>query len=74
MSDKAVLEFTRREALIVAAGGVAAALDRRRRRGRADDAGVSGLVFEDKDGSGKPGAGQSRPRRRAGLQRHARSR
>ncbi len=49
------LEFTRREAMIVTAGaaaGLAAVAP-----ARAEAATVSGVVFEDKDGSGKPGAG-----------------
>ena len=47
-------EFTRREALALAAGGVAAALSPA--VASAEAATVSGLVFEDKDGSGKAGA------------------
>ncbi|MFZ2105800.1 MAG: calcineurin-like phosphoesterase family protein [Roseiarcus sp.] len=49
-------EFSRRDALLVAAGGVAAALTAPGAT-RADTATVSGLVFEDKDGSGKPSRG-----------------
>ena len=50
---------TRREVLIGAAGGLAlAAIEaprrRRRRRGRRPT--VSGVVFDDRDGSGAPGA------------------
>ena len=68
MTMNAKWEFSRREALLVAAGGVAAALTAPG-AARADTATVSGLVFEDKDGSGKPEPGQSGPRRRARLQR-----
>ena len=48
------LEFTRREAIIVSAGAAAAALADVA-PARADATSVSGIVFEDKDGSGKPG-------------------
>ena len=48
------LEFTRREAMIVSAGAAAAALADVA-PARADATNVSGIVFEDKDGSGKPG-------------------
>jgi hypothetical protein len=53
MTGDAKRDFTRREALIVAAGGVAAALAPG--PARAEAATVSGLVFEDRDGSGLPG-------------------
>ena len=56
MTMNAKWEFSRRDALLVAAGGVAAALTAPG-AARADTATVSGLVFEDKDGSGKPGPG-----------------
>jgi 3',5'-cyclic AMP phosphodiesterase CpdA len=56
MTDDAMREFTRREALIVAAGAAAAALAPI--TARADAATVSGLVFEDGDGSGKSGPGR----------------
>ncbi|MGO9741712.1 MAG: calcineurin-like phosphoesterase C-terminal domain-containing protein [Roseiarcus sp.] len=49
------LEFTRREAMIVTAGAAAALAGAA--PARAEAATVSGVVFEDKDGSGKPGAG-----------------
>jgi hypothetical protein len=55
MTGDAKRDFTRREALIVAAGGVAAALAPG--PARAEAATVSGLVFEDRDGSGTPGPG-----------------
>ncbi len=55
MSDEAAFELTRREALIVAAGGIAAAMSVGAAPAQADGPSVSGLVFEDKDGSGKPG-------------------
>jgi calcineurin-like phosphoesterase family protein len=58
MTMKAKWEFSRRDALFVAAGGVAAVLTTPG-AARADTATVSGLVFEDKDGSGKPGPGNS---------------
>jgi N terminal of Calcineurin-like phosphoesterase len=58
MTMNAKWEFSRRDALLVAAGGVAAALTAPG-AARADTATVSGLVFEDKDGSGKPGPGNS---------------
>ena len=58
MTMNAKWEFSRRDALFVAAGGVAAAL-KAAGAARADTATVSGLVFEDKDGSGKPGPGNS---------------
>jgi hypothetical protein len=58
MTMNAKWEFSRRDALLVAAGGVAAALTAAG-AARADTATVSGLVFEDKDGSGKPGPGNS---------------
>ena len=47
------LEFTRREAMLTAAAAAAAALAPT--AARADATNVSGAVFEDKDGSGKPG-------------------
>ena len=56
MTMNAKWEFSRRDALLVAAGGVAAALTAPG-AARADTATVSGLVFEDKDGTGKPGPG-----------------
>ena len=56
MTMNAKWEFSRRDALLVAAGGIAAALTAPG-AARADTATVSGLVFEDKDGSGKPGPG-----------------
>ncbi len=56
MTMNAKWEFSRRDALLVAAGGIAAALTAPGAT-RADTATVSGLVFEDKDGSGKPGPG-----------------
>jgi hypothetical protein len=58
MTMNAKWEFSRRDALFVAAGGVAAVLTTPG-AARADTATVSGLVFEDKDGSGKPGPGNS---------------
>src|SRR5277367_2772994 len=58
MTMNAKLELSRRDALLVAAGGVAAALTAPG-AARADTATVSGLVFEDKDGSGKPSPGNS---------------
>ncbi len=48
-------EISRREALLAAAGGVAAALTARA-PAEAAVATVTGIVFEDRDGSGKPGA------------------
>ena len=56
MTMDAKWEFSRREALLLAAGGVAAALAPPG-IARADAATVSGVVFEDKDGAGQPGAG-----------------
>jgi 3',5'-cyclic AMP phosphodiesterase CpdA len=53
MAD-AKFEFTRREALTLAAGAVAATLAA---PARAEDAQVTGIVFENKDGSAKPGPG-----------------
>ena len=50
-------EFSRREALLIAAGGVAAALTATSGSARADEETVTGLVFEDKDGSGRVSAG-----------------
>jgi C terminal of Calcineurin-like phosphoesterase/N terminal of Calcineurin-like phosphoesterase/Calcineurin-like phosphoesterase len=58
MTMNAKWEFSRRDALFVAAGGVAAVLTTPG-AARADTATVSGLVFEDKDGSGKPVPGNS---------------
>ena len=58
MTMNAKWEFSRRDALFVAAGGVAASL-KAAGAARADTATVSGFVFEDKDGSGKPGPGNS---------------
>src|SRR5271163_365511 len=59
MSIEGISEISRREALLLAAaGGVAAALTAAG-AARADTATVSGLVFEDKDGTGKPGPGNS---------------
>ena len=58
MTMNAKWEFSRRDALFVAAGGVAAVLTTAG-AARADTATVSGLVFEDKDGTGKPGPGNS---------------
>jgi hypothetical protein len=49
-------EFSRREALLMAAGGVAATLAPSS-AARAQPATVSGVVFEDKDGTGGPSAG-----------------
>jgi len=46
------IEFTRREAMILAAGAALASLS----PAHAEAAIVSGIVFEDRDGSGKPGA------------------
>ncbi len=54
MTMNAKWEFSRRHALFVAAGGVAAAFAPGAARA---DATVSGLVFEDRDGTGKPGPG-----------------
>ena len=48
-------EFSRRDALLVAANGLAAAFVPG--AARAEAATVSGLVFEHKDGTGKPGPG-----------------
>ncbi len=49
------VEFTRREAIILAAAAGAALLDGG--AAQADAATVTGIVFEDRDGSGKPGPG-----------------
>jgi len=57
MSIEGISEISRREALLLAAGGVAAALTASPGAARAEAATVSGLVFEDKDGTGKPGPG-----------------
>src|SRR5271163_4331336 len=57
MSIEGISEISRREALLLAAGGVAAALTAAPGAARAEAATVSGLVFEDKDGTGKPGPG-----------------
>jgi hypothetical protein len=57
MTVDAKWEFSRREAMLVAAGSLAAALTATPTAARAEAATVSGLVFEDKDGSGKPGPG-----------------
>src|ERR1700690_2162202 len=54
MTKDAKWEFSRREALLVGAAGVAAALTPG--VARADAPTVSGLVFEDKDATGKPSA------------------
>jgi hypothetical protein len=56
MTLDAKWEFSRREALAMAAAGVAAALTAPS-AARAQPATVSGRVFEDKDGSGRPSAG-----------------
>jgi hypothetical protein len=54
MHKDAMPEFTRREALIIGAGAAAALAAG---GARADAARVTGIVFEDNDGSGKPGPG-----------------
>ena len=55
MAQEFAREISRREALIAAAGGVAAALTAAA-PAEADTATVTGIVFEDRDGSGRPGA------------------
>ena len=54
MAQEFAREISRREALIAAAGGVAAALTGA--PAEAAEATVTGIVFEDRDGSGRPSA------------------
>jgi hypothetical protein len=57
MTSDAKFDFSRREALILAAAGVTAALTATTGAALADAAAVTGLVFEDNDGSGRASAG-----------------